>query len=75
MARNPADRYASALAMKDDLDHPDQVQVTGRADRLVAPTVWKGRWVRMRWKLAALAVPVIVFLAFYLARHMKFSWN
>ena len=33
MARNPADRYATAMEMKNDVDHPDQVQVTGRASR------------------------------------------
>ena len=36
MARNPHDRYATALEMKHELDHPDQVHVTGRVDRLQA---------------------------------------
>src|SRR5439155_935900 len=36
LARDAADRYANALEMKRDLDNPEQVDVTGRAERLQA---------------------------------------
>ena len=32
--RRPGDRYASAAAMLEDLEHPENVHVTGRAHRL-----------------------------------------
>jgi serine/threonine protein kinase len=41
MERNPRNRYTSSVAMKDDLDHPEDVQLTGRCHRLQTPTPWK----------------------------------
>jgi serine/threonine-protein kinase len=73
MSRNPQDRYATALDMKNDLDHPNQVHVTGRALRLQAPTAWKSRWRGMRMAVIAAAVPILIFLAFFLAKHI--SWK
>jgi serine/threonine protein phosphatase PrpC len=61
MARTPADRYQSAAAFKADLDAPDRVQVTGRANRLEAPVMAKRAWRVVRIALLALAVPVILF--------------
>src|SRR5947209_10093933 len=37
MARDPKERYPTALQFKHDLDKPDAVDVTGRAERLVEP--------------------------------------
>jgi serine/threonine protein phosphatase PrpC len=73
MARDPNDRYATALALKHDLDNPDAVQVTGRVDRLVEPIAWKGGWYRLRWYIAAGALPVAVLLVFLLARHLQWK--
>jgi serine/threonine-protein kinase len=68
MARNPQERYATALAMKADLDNPDGVQVTGRASRLVAPSAMQSRWRRMRLYLLG---PAIIILAVILIWAMK----
>ena len=72
MQRNPANRYASAAAMKAELDNPQKVQVTGYCDRLQAP----------RWRLSLRETPVMAgtllalgfislqVLAFLLLRHL-----
>ena len=73
MARNPSDRYASALAMKEDLDHPERVQVTGRVDRLEAPQAWKSRWRGMRLGIAAAVIPLVVIGVIYLLHHLKWQ--
>jgi serine/threonine-protein kinase len=52
LQRNPADRYATAAAMKGALDNLQQVQVTGLAHRLQPPRPWKRRWFRLPWLLA-----------------------
>ena len=43
LQRDPADRYASAAAMKAELDTVEHVRVTGLCDRLQEPTAWKPR--------------------------------
>lgn len=53
LQRDPADRYASAAAMKAELDTVDQVRVTGLADRLREPTPWEPRFMQRPWVLAA----------------------
>jgi len=73
MARNPHDRYATALEMKNDLDHPDQVHVTGRAQRLEAPQVWKSRWRSARVVVLAVIVPLVIFLAVLVAKHLQWK--
>jgi serine/threonine-protein kinase len=60
MERQPFDRYPNAAAMKADLDNPEQVQLTGRCDRLRAPVAWLGIWHRMRMYVLAALVPVVV---------------
>ena len=70
MARNPQDRYQTALEMKHDLDHSDQVHVTGRAERLEAPAAWKGRWRGMRLVVLAVLVPVLALLIVWASRHV-----
>ena len=60
MARHPPDRYPSALAMKHELDNPQAVQVTGRADRLVTPNPISGNLKRYRLVAICVALPLIV---------------
>jgi serine/threonine protein kinase len=43
LRRVPAERYPSAAAMKEDLDHPDKVAVSGICDRLKPVTLWRRR--------------------------------
>jgi serine/threonine protein kinase len=69
LARNPADRYASAAAMKADLEAPEHVAVTGRATRLQAPMRIKV-WVR-RARIAAVALLLPVLLFFVLLWLLK----
>jgi serine/threonine-protein kinase len=66
MARESADRYASAGAMKSDIDDPAGVLVTGRASRLMAPVVWKSRWRTVRVALLVALVPIALFFLFFL---------
>lgn len=44
MERDPKKRYPSAAAMKEDLDHPGEVQLTGRCQQLQMPSRWKRHW-------------------------------
>ncbi len=44
MERDPGKRYPSALAMKEELDQPGSVELTGRCRRLQAPSPWKRHW-------------------------------
>jgi serine/threonine-protein kinase len=46
LRRNPRERYASAAAMKADLDHPERVILSGIRDRLKPVTPWRRR---LRW--------------------------
>ena len=70
MARNPDDRYASAAAFKADLDAPERVHVTGRANRLQAPVMAKRTWRIVRIALLTALVPVaLFFLLFFILSH------
>jgi hypothetical protein len=66
MARTPSERYMSAGDMKADLDDPSRVVVTGRADRLTAPVVWKSHWRKVRMALLIALVPIALFFLFFL---------
>ncbi len=48
MARRPEARYATIREMKRELQTPEVVVPTGRAQALVAPNPWKIRWRRVR---------------------------
>jgi serine/threonine-protein kinase len=61
MAREPQDRYQSAAAMKADLDAPELVQVTGRANRLKVPVVSVSRWRVARMIALGILIPVALF--------------
>lgn len=44
MERDPVKRYPTAIEMKEDLDHPGEVKLTGRCHRLQTPSPWKQHW-------------------------------
>jgi serine/threonine protein phosphatase PrpC len=71
MSRNPDDRYPDVMAMKHDLDHPESVQVTGRADRLVVPSVITGKWRRYTLIACAASVPLIFFGLMWCYHHIQ----
>lgn len=69
MARLPADRYQTALEMKNDLDHPQAVQVTGRVDRLVTPSPVSGNIRRYRLVAICIAIPILIFaIVFFMSK-------
>jgi serine/threonine protein kinase len=70
MARNPQERYASALAMKSELDNPEGVQVSGRASRLVVPSVMQSRWRRLRLYLLPV-IGVFGVVLYWAIKHVK----
>lgn len=60
LRRNPAERYASAAAMKADLDHPERMTVVGLSERLEPVTRWR-RWRRMARYIATVGIlPIVV---------------
>jgi serine/threonine-protein kinase len=73
MSRNPQDRYPSAMAMKAELDNPSAVQVTGRADRLVTPSLASSRWRKIRLIVLPAAIVILAFLIALLKRHVQFK--
>jgi serine/threonine protein phosphatase PrpC len=80
MARNPPDRYQSAMEMKIDLDAPEKVEVTGRAERLQAPKLWRSRWRQIRVYAITMGVPallvggyLLVKLFHYVAGHLHWQ--
>lgn len=73
LARDPADRYPTATAMKAELDTAEHVRVTGLADRLQKPTPWQPTLWQRPWALSiALLGPLILaavsLIAFLLIR-------
>ena len=73
MARNPQDRYATALEMKNELDHPEKVQLTGRCDRLVVPDPVSGNMKRYRLVAICVLIPVLVFVGVWFFKHVSVS--
>jgi serine/threonine-protein kinase len=73
MARNPQERYATAMDMKQELDHPETVQLTGRCDRLVTPNPVSGNLRRYRLVAFCVAIPILIFLVAWLRNHVSFK--
>jgi hypothetical protein len=48
------------------VDAPEQVAVTGRADRLQKPVRWRSRWRNVRIVAISILVPVVLFYLFFL---------
>jgi serine/threonine-protein kinase len=69
LERNPANRYATAAAMKAELDAPETVQLTGRHERLQPPALWQSRWPAVRLVLLGVLIPVVLFALLFL-----YSW-
>jgi serine/threonine protein kinase len=63
MAPNPLDRYASAAAMKADLDSPEKIQVTGKFKTFQQASAWPKR---LRLAGVLLGLGATPFLLFYL---------
>jgi serine/threonine-protein kinase len=69
MEREPHCRYASAAAMKADLDDPEAVKLTGRHQQLQSVQSWKPPWLSSKLNILSALLPVLVFLiAFILFR-------
>jgi len=64
LARKPADRYPSAMAMKADLEEPARVVVSDRASRLKAPVLAKLWWPVVGLVGVSLVAPVALFFMF-----------
>jgi len=71
MEREPHRRYASAAAMKAELDNPESVKITGRAENLQAPTAWRTRWQGIRVIVISALIPVVLFLLALLLVRMQ----
>jgi serine/threonine-protein kinase len=72
LRRDPSERYASAAAMKQELDRPDLVVISGLAGRLDRVTRGKRAWRRARYVLLVGVLPVLsqVALFFLLWHHL-----
>ena len=69
MEMRPENRYPSCSAMKEDLDAPDKVEVTGRAERLRPPAEWKGGK-RYLWIVLLALVPLAIFGLLFIIGHL-----
>jgi serine/threonine-protein kinase len=73
MERDPARRYATAAAMRADLDCPSQIKSTGRHLRLKAVTRWTRLARKLRtvvlWVLVPIALQILAFLILW--RHLS----
>jgi len=73
MSRNPQDRYSSVVQMKEELDHPEAVQVTGRSERLVVPHPVTGSLRRYRLVALCVLLPLAVFVCAWFFGHHHVS--
>jgi len=72
MARRPEARYATIQDLKRDLQSPELVVLTGRAEALLPPSPWKLRWRRFRpFAWAAVILIVLMEVCRIIARFMK----
>jgi len=65
LRRNPKERYATAAAMKEDLDHPERVAVSGIRDRLKPVTPSRRRLRMARHVALVFVLPVAVQVALF----------
>jgi len=69
MERDPAERYVTVTGFKSDLDHPELVRLTGRADRLKPPKPWKSQWRRIRIVVIGVLAVLGFFSLMYIVSH------
>jgi len=62
MERDPKSRYQTAAEMKADLDNPAAVQLTGRCDRLQAPSEAKRGIQKILWIALGVALPLVILI-------------
>jgi hypothetical protein len=75
MARNPAERYPDARVMQVELNHPENIKVTGRAERAVKPVLSNSIWKGIRMYVYAASIPILVVLFFILKQHLHLKWQ
>jgi len=69
MEREPHRRFASAAAMKEELDNPEAVNLSGRHKHLQSPQAWKTHWRGIRMVvLCVLGVFILFGLMFLLSK-------
>ena len=68
--RDPNNRYPSAWAMKQDLDNPSKVEVTGRALRLQPVKPWQGGWRRHRTMIITVTLTLLAFAIWWVSTKM-----
>jgi serine/threonine protein kinase len=69
MEREPHRRYASAAAMKVELDNPDAVKLTGGHQHLQSVQGWKVRWQGSKLTILSALLPVpVCLIGFILVR-------
>jgi len=61
MERDPRKRIQTAKEMKEQLEDPSLVKVTGRFRHLRVPRVWSARWHSMRLIIFSVLVPITLF--------------
>ena len=73
MERDPEKRYPSAAALKEALDEPGKVELTGRCERLVPSTPFRRNLRKFRtvllWAIVPVVVQVVLFLLLW--HHLK----
>jgi serine/threonine protein kinase len=66
LQRKPDDRYTCAAEMKQELDNPEKVKVTGLADSLAQPVQVSEHAGSTKILFWALVVPVLVIILFFI---------
>jgi len=65
MEREPHRRYPSAAAMKEELDNPESVEVTGRHHHLEIPKAWKAKWEGAKLTVLSVAGTILLFVLMF----------
>ena len=66
LERKPDDRYSCVAEMKEELDHPEKVKLTGRAEHLEPPVIQSESSSGMnKTLLLVLLIPVLVIILFF----------
>jgi serine/threonine-protein kinase len=71
MEREPHNRFASAAAMKAELDDPSKVVLTGRHHYLALPKLWKTKWRGARLVVLPAFGVIFAFLAALALTHCQ----